>query len=65
MATTYFDSIKRSYTDVEIADGINTEQFLEATEGVVKLFGKKYIYIKCWHNMKGKKEEQRYREKIG
>ncbi|KAG2225289.1 hypothetical protein INT45_001513 [Circinella minor] len=38
MATTYFDSIKRSYTDVEIANGINTEQFLEATEGVVKLF---------------------------
>ena len=63
MATTYFDSIKRSYTDVEIADGINTEQFLEATEGVVKLFGKKYIDVKCWHNMTGEKKGRRYREK--
>ncbi|CDH52680.1 glycolipid transfer [Lichtheimia corymbifera JMRC:FSU:9682] len=36
--TTYFDTLKRSYTDVDIADGINTQQFLEATEGVVKLF---------------------------
>ncbi|KAI8149139.1 glycolipid transfer protein domain-containing protein [Fennellomyces sp. T-0311] len=38
MATPYFETIKRSYTDVEIENGINTEQFLEATEGVVKLF---------------------------
>lgn len=36
---TYFDTLKRSYTDVDIAEGINTQQFLEATEGVVKLFG--------------------------
>ncbi|KAJ8663362.1 hypothetical protein O0I10_000601 [Lichtheimia ornata] len=35
---TYFDTLKRSYTDVDIAEGINTQQFLEATEGVVKLF---------------------------
>ena len=39
-AVPYFETIKRSYTDVDIANGINTEQFLEATEGVVKLFGK-------------------------
>lgn len=35
----YFDTLKRSYTDVDTTDGINTQQFLEATEGVVKLFG--------------------------
>ncbi|KAI9261680.1 glycolipid transfer protein domain-containing protein [Phascolomyces articulosus] len=40
MATTYFDTIKRSYTDVEIANGVDTTQFLEATEGVVNLFDK-------------------------
>lgn len=37
---TYFDTLARSYVDVDISNGINTEQFLEATEGVVKLFGK-------------------------
>ncbi|KAI9322601.1 glycolipid transfer protein domain-containing protein [Dichotomocladium elegans] len=34
----YFDTLKRCYTDVDTSNGINTEQFLEATEGVVKLF---------------------------
>lgn len=35
----YFDNLARSYTDVDVSKGIQTEQFLEATEGVVKLFG--------------------------
>lgn len=35
----YFDTLKLSYTNVDTSNGINTEQFLEATEGVVKLFG--------------------------
>ncbi|KAI8373610.1 glycolipid transfer protein domain-containing protein [Choanephora cucurbitarum] len=35
---TYFDTLQRSYVDVDISNGINTEQFLEATEGLVKLF---------------------------
>ncbi|KAI7881968.1 glycolipid transfer protein [Lichtheimia hyalospora FSU 10163] len=34
----YFDTLKLSYTNVDTANGINTEQFLDATEGVVKLF---------------------------
>ncbi|ORY94047.1 glycolipid transfer protein domain-containing protein [Syncephalastrum racemosum] len=38
--STYFDTITRSYTDVDTSNGINTIQFLEATEGVVKLFDK-------------------------
>lgn len=37
---TYFDTLKRSYVDVDTSKGIDTEQFLEATEGLVKLFGK-------------------------
>ncbi|GAA5806499.1 glycolipid transfer protein domain-containing protein [Helicostylum pulchrum] len=35
---TYFDSLARSYTDVDLSKGIDTEQFIEATEGLVKLF---------------------------
>ncbi|KAL9555620.1 hypothetical protein MBANPS3_002277 [Mucor bainieri] len=35
---TYFDTLKRSYVDVDTSKGIDTEQFLEATEGLVKLF---------------------------
>lgn len=32
--------ITRSYTDVEITQqGINTDQFLEATDGLIKMFG--------------------------
>ncbi|CDS08085.1 hypothetical protein LRAMOSA02034 [Lichtheimia ramosa] len=34
----YFDTVKLSYTNVDTSSGINTEQFLEATEGVVNLF---------------------------
>lgn len=38
--STFFDTIKRSYEDVEITDkGINTSQFLEASESLVSLFG--------------------------
>lgn len=37
---TFFDSLARSYTDVDLSKGIDTEQFIEATEGLVKLFGK-------------------------
>ena len=38
--STFFDTIKRSYEDVEITDnGINTVQFLEASESLVSLFG--------------------------
>ena len=40
LTMTYFDTLQRSYVDVDISNGINTEQFLEATEGLVKLFGK-------------------------
>ncbi|KAI8084186.1 glycolipid transfer protein domain-containing protein [Gilbertella persicaria] len=36
--TTYFDTLERSYVDVDLSKGINTEQFLQATEGLVKLF---------------------------
>ncbi|GBB87438.1 hypothetical protein RclHR1_13900001 [Rhizophagus clarus] len=37
--TTYFDTIQRNYTDVPITeDGIETIPFLEATDGLVKLF---------------------------
>ncbi|KAG1374285.1 hypothetical protein G6F61_009459 [Rhizopus arrhizus] len=35
---TYFDTLARSYVDVDTSKGVDTEQFLEATEGLVKLF---------------------------
>ncbi|KAI8075057.1 glycolipid transfer protein domain-containing protein [Gongronella butleri] len=35
---TYFHTIKRSYADVDTSNGIDTDQFLQATEGVVSLF---------------------------
>jgi hypothetical protein len=38
--STYFDNLKRNYTDVPVTeDGIGTSPFMEATEGVVKMFG--------------------------
>jgi hypothetical protein len=38
--------ISRSYTDVEINEqGINTDQFLEATDSLIKMFGINMIYI--------------------
>ncbi|KAI9136758.1 glycolipid transfer protein domain-containing protein [Paraphysoderma sedebokerense] len=37
--STYFDTLARNYTQVPItADGIDTATFLEATEGLIKLF---------------------------
>lgn len=39
-STTYFHTVARSYTDVDTSKGVDTAQFLEATEGVVTLFGK-------------------------
>ncbi|KAK0532445.1 hypothetical protein OC834_002603 [Tilletia horrida] len=36
--TTYFDTVSRSYADVSTSPGINTSEFLQATEGLVKLF---------------------------
>ncbi|CAD6892923.1 unnamed protein product [Tilletia controversa] len=36
--TTYFDTVSRSYADVTTTDGINTSEFLQASEGLVKLF---------------------------
>ncbi|KAG8988042.1 hypothetical protein FRB90_002771 [Tulasnella sp. 427] len=37
--TTYFDTVKRSFTDVTVdEEGVNTDQFLEASEGVVGIF---------------------------
>ncbi|KAG0174784.1 hypothetical protein DFQ28_004480 [Apophysomyces sp. BC1034] len=35
---TFFDTISRSYVNVDTSKGIDTEQFLEATEGLVSLF---------------------------
>ncbi|CAO1617808.1 unnamed protein product [Sympodiomycopsis kandeliae] len=36
---TYFESVRKSYADVIInEEGIDTNQFIDATEGVVKLF---------------------------
>ena len=38
--STFFDVMKRSYEDVELTDkGINTSQFLEASESLVLMFG--------------------------
>ena len=38
--STFFDTIKRPYQDVQITDkGINTTQFLEASESLVTMFG--------------------------
>ncbi|CAG8643197.1 9310_t:CDS:2 [Acaulospora morrowiae] len=39
MSVTYFDTLRKNYADVPITeDGIGTEAFLEATEGLVRLF---------------------------
>ncbi|EPQ31857.1 uncharacterized protein PFL1_00056 [Pseudozyma flocculosa PF-1] len=35
---TYFDTVKKSYADVPTEGGVETSGFLEATEGLVKLF---------------------------
>ncbi|TKY90905.1 hypothetical protein EX895_000903 [Sporisorium graminicola] len=38
MATTYFEQCKRSFADVPTEGGVDTAAFLEACEGLVKLF---------------------------
>lgn len=39
--STFFDTMKKSYETVEVTDqGINTNQFLDASESLVSLFGK-------------------------
>ncbi|KAH8551021.1 glycolipid transfer protein domain-containing protein [Umbelopsis sp. PMI_123] len=35
---TFFDTLSRSYADVDTSKGIDTMQFLEACEGLVKMF---------------------------
>lgn len=42
--TAFQKVITLSYTDVKVgSDGINTAQFLEATDGMVNMFGK-FVY---------------------
>lgn len=37
---TYFQTTARNYTDVTVTpEGINTDEFLQASEGLVKIFG--------------------------
>ena len=39
--TAFQKVITRSYTDVDVgSDGIDTAQFLEATDGMINMFGK-------------------------
>lgn len=39
--TAFQKIITRSYTDVQVTEeGINTEEFLEATDGMINMFGK-------------------------
>ncbi|KAG1450343.1 hypothetical protein G6F46_005250 [Rhizopus delemar] len=40
---TFEKIILRPYTDVDSQDGINTEQFLEATEGLINMFENKSL----------------------
>ncbi|KAJ2959503.1 hypothetical protein NQZ79_g5016 [Umbelopsis isabellina] len=35
---TFFDTLSRSYADVDTSNGIDTDQFLEASSGLVKMF---------------------------
>ncbi|KAK4053800.1 hypothetical protein OIV83_001456 [Microbotryomycetes sp. JL201] len=36
--STYFETVKRSFVDVPTEPGVDTIQFLEATEGLIKMF---------------------------
>ena len=36
---TYLETVKKSYVDVPMTPGVDTMSFLEATEGLVKMFG--------------------------
>ncbi|CAG8436478.1 3842_t:CDS:2 [Diversispora eburnea] len=65
MSITYFDTIERNYSEVSITDeGIDTKTFLEATEGLVKLFdlleSKAFIVVKNDMNGNIKKIRERY-----
>lgn len=42
---TFREVIVRSYTDVNEKDGIDLEQFLEATDGMINMFGKKKTWF--------------------
>ncbi|KAG8905661.1 hypothetical protein FRC01_008273, partial [Tulasnella sp. 417] len=38
--TTYFEAVKRSFANVTVTeDGVNTQEFLEAAQGAVGIFG--------------------------
>jgi hypothetical protein len=41
MTQTFQQVITRSFTDVDTKSGIDTDQFLEATDGMIAMFGKK------------------------
>jgi hypothetical protein len=44
---TFFDTLKRSFTDVPVTDGkIATNEFLEAAEGLLGLFGRQLSYFR-------------------
>lgn len=36
--TTYFDTLSKSFADVQLEPGVNTAEFLEASRGLVKMF---------------------------
>lgn len=40
--------ITRSYVDVDTTQGIITEQFLEATDGMINMFGKYQLCPCVW-----------------
>jgi hypothetical protein len=42
----FFATIRRSYEDVAVSpdDGIDTVQFLEATESLVTIFGRNLVF---------------------
>jgi hypothetical protein len=44
--TAFQKVITRSYTDVQVTnEGINTAQFLEATDGMINMFGKTVLCL--------------------
>lgn len=47
---TYFQTTARNYTDVTVTpEGINTDEFLQATEGLVKIFGNFLLFCSRYH----------------
>jgi hypothetical protein len=48
--TAFQKVITRSYTEVDSNNGINTEQFLEATDGMINMFGKFNFFLKKRYN---------------